>query len=427
MSIQEEKKYRGRVVDAAIKEALDVIGAVVIEGAKWCGKTTTAREHAKSELLLADPAAMQQYQQLADVAPGTLLEGENPRMIDEWQLAPKLWDAIRYDVDTRDAPGLYLLTGSSTPPKTEQIFHSGAGRFAWIKMRPMSLMESGESNGAMSLAALFRAEPGMSARGTLKDIYELAFVACRGGWPKAVTIGGEKSLRLAFDYLDAVVRSDVSRVDEVRRDAERALKLMRSLARNQASQVSDETILADMGEDAGSMPTIKSYISVLNRIFVVENSLAWNPNLRSKTAIRTSDTHYFTDPSIAVAALGMGPADLINDIKTFGLIFETLAVRDLRVYAEALGGTVYHYRDKTGLECDAVVHLRDGRYGLVEVKLGGNEAIEEGAAALGTLTERIDDTKMPQPSFAMVLTGVGEYAYQRKDGVFVVPIGCLGV
>lgn len=419
--------YRPRLVDRLIRDELEVIGATVIEGAKWCGKTTTAKRFARSDLSLADPSEMQQYLQLADVSPRTLLEGENPRLIDEWQRAPKLWDVIRNEVDERDLPGLYILTGSTTPPDTKQIFHSGAGRFAWVKMRPMSLLESGESNGGMSLSALFAGEKNLSARGGLRDIRELAFLTCRGGWPKAVSVGGEKSLRLAFAYVDAVVRSDISTVDGVRRDSEKTLKLLRSLARNQASQVSDETILADMGEDGGSMTTVKTYLEALKRIFVTENALAWNPNLRSKTVIRTSDTHYFVDPSIATAALGLGPEDLINDIRTFGLFFETLAVRDLRVYTETLGGNVYHYRDKSGLECDAVIHLRNGKYGLVEIKLGGEELVESGVTVLKDLRDKIDTTRMPEPSFLMVVTGVGEYAYQRNDGVYVVPVGCLGV
>lgn len=418
-------QYRKRIIDQKIREELEVIGAVVVEGAKWCGKTTTSKQFAKSELLLSDSEQMSTYLGVADMNPSILLEGDNPRLIDEWQLAPKLWDSIRHDVDKRNANGLYVLTGSTTPPDTSQIFHSGAGRFAWVKMRPMSLYESGESSGKISLKELFTSPDGIAAECDLTDLRDLAFLTCRGGWPKATTFQDEKALRLAFDYVDAIVRSDISRVDGIMRSPERALKLLRSLARHQSTQASNETILADMGEDSGNIATVNSYLDALARIFVTENALAWNPNLRSKTALRTSDTHYFVDPSIATAALGLGPDDLINDIRTFGFIFETFAVRDLRIYTEALGGSVYHYRDKNGLECNSVLHLRNGKYALVEIKLGGDRFIEDGADKLKTLAGKLDTDKMGDPAFLAVVVGIGKYAYRRKDGVFVVPIGCL--
>lgn len=305
--------------------------------------------------------------------------------------------------------------------------HSGTGRIGWIRMRPMSLWESEESTGEVSMAELFAAPEQIGGINQI-DIEKLAYVTCRGGWPLALEMEDEIALDQAFDYVETVEKRDVQRVDGVERNPVRVHRLLRSLARNQGSQASCGTIRADLianESDSLSEDTIASYIKALKEIFVVEDSEAWNPNLRSKTAIRTSDTRYFTDPSIATAALGIGPQDLLNDLNTFGLIFETLAVRDLRTYAEALKGTVYHFRDKNGLECDAVVHLRDGRYGLVEVKLGGDDKINDGAEALKELASKIDPEKMKKPSFMMVLIGVGTYAYRREDGVFVVPVGCL--
>ena len=294
-------------------------------------------------------------------------------------------------------------------------------------MRPMSLYESLDSTGEVSLKALFETPEQIEGENSL-DLNQLAFLVCRGGWPRATDLKGEVALEQAFDYYDAVVKSDISRADGITRNPERVKRLMRSYARNQGSQATN-TLLKDdiMANDAESLDTdtVYSYINALQKIFVIEEMEAWNPNLRSKTAIRTSNTRYFVDPSIAVAALGLGPQDLIGDLNTFGLFFETMCIRDLRVFADALNGKVYHFRDKTGLECDAVVHLRNGSYGLIEVKLGGDKLIEEGADNLKTLKNKIDITKMKAPSFLMVLIGVGDYAYRRQDGVYVVPIGCL--
>ena len=294
-------------------------------------------------------------------------------------------------------------------------------------MRPMSLYESLDSTGEVSLKALFETPEQIEGENSL-DLNQLAFLVCRGGWPRATELKGEVALEQAFDYYDAVVKSDISRADGITRNPERVKRLMRSYARNQGSQATN-TLLKDdiMANDAESLDTdtVYSYINALQKIFVIEEMEAWNPNLRSKTAIRTSNTRYFVDPSIAVAALGLGPQDLIGDLNTFGLFFETMCIRDLRVFADALNGKVYHFRDKTGLECDAVVHLRNGSYGLIEVKLGGDKLIEEGAENLKTLKNKIDITKMKAPSFLMVLIGVGDYAYRRQDGVYVVPIGCL--
>ena len=420
-------KYKKRIADTLLDRKLEGIGAVLIEGPKWCGKTTSAEQKAKSVIYMNDPKKSSMYMQLAKMSPQTLLEGETPKLIDEWQLAPSLWDTIRFEVDHRDGEGFFILTGSAVPAKTDEIWHTGTGRFARIKMRPMSLWESEDSTGTISLAALFN-DSAQTAITDEKRLEDIAFLLCRGGWPKATLQKKEVALERVFDYYDAVVNADISRVDNVERDAERTKRLMRSYARFQGSQTSISKIKDDVkANDAMTVndDTIGSYIKALEKIFVIEDMPAWNPNLRSKTAIRTSDTRYFVDPSIAVAALGLGPKDLMNDLNTFGLLFETMCVRDLRVYADALGGTVYHYRDKNGLECDAVVHLRNGSYGLVEIKLGGDNLIEEAAETLKELANKIDTTKMKSPSFMMVLTALGSYAYQREDNVWVVPVGSL--
>lgn len=433
-------KYKKRIADQILADKLESSGAVLIEGPKYCGKTTLAKQQAGSVLSMADPDTLAQNLALARTNISRLLVGKTPRLIDEWQIAPQFWDAIRNEVDNRDDDGQFMLTGSAVPPKPkkdengnlieeEQIHHTGTGRISRLKLRTMTLWESEDSTGMVSLGELFKNSDYVDGESHI-DLERLAYLTCRGGWPKAVLRKSEKAaLAQAFDYFDSVVSTDIKRVDDVERDEEMAKRIMRSYARNQASQATAGTILADIknnGDELLSDSTVYSYIKALKEIFVIEDSVAWNPNLRSKTAIRTSDTRYFTDPSIATAALGLGPNDLINDLNTFGLIFETFAVRDLRVYAESLNGKVYHYRDKNNLECDAVVHLRNGSYGLIEIKIGGSELVNDGAESLKTLSDKIDTTKMKKPSFLMVLTGIGEYAYKRpEDGVLVVPIGCL--
>lgn len=421
------KGYRKRIADEILKRKLEGKGAVLIEGPKWCGKTTTAEQIAKSILYMDDPETKEQNITMSELSPKRLLRGETPRLIDEWQLAPKLWDAIRFEVDHRGELGQFVLTGSAVPSDTKEITHSGTGRFTWLTMRPMSLFESGESTGEVSLNALFSQPEELDGESRL-DIDRLAFLVCRGGWPQAVGMRDEIALDQAIDYYDAVVHADINRVDNVKKDPERVKRLMRSYARNQGSQVPNTVIAQDIAannEAAFDAETVAAYLNALRKIFVVEDMPAWNPNLRSKTAIRSSNTRYYIDPSIAAAALGIGPQDLISDLKTFGFLFETMCVRDLRIFADALNGEVYHYRDKEGLECDAVVHLRNGSYGLVEIKLGGDRLIEEGSANLKALAEKIDTDKMKKPSFLMVLTGTGNYAYRRPDGVYVVPLGCL--
>ena len=421
-------EYKKRIADALLQRKLNGKGAVLIQGAKWCGKTTTAEQIAKSVIYMDDPQRKPMYLQLAEMNMSRLLMGDAPHLIDEWQLAPQIWDAVRYEVDHRDGLGQFILTGSAVPADKSKIDHSGTGRFSWLTMRPMSLWESGDSTGEVSLSGLFEGLARVDGC-TKHELGDIAFLICRGGWPRVVTMKKEVALDQAKDYVDGVVESDISRVDGIKRNPETTRRLLRSYARNQGAQAAIGTIKADMSLGNSfdiSEKTVAQYINALQQIFVVEDSAAWNPNLRSKTAIRTAKTRYFVDPSIAAAALGFGPTDLINDLETMGLMFETLCVRDLRVYAELLDGEVYHYRDKNNLECDAVVHLRNGSFGLIEIKLGGESLISDGVKTLNELARNIDTTKMKAPAFKMILTATGNYAYRLKDqDICVVPIGCL--
>lgn len=421
------KEYNNRIVDSILQDKLEAKGAVLIEGPKWCGKTTTATQKAASILHMDNPTEKDQNLALAKLNPLRLLKGSVPRLIDEWQIAPTLWDSIRYEVDQRGEMGQFILTGSAVPADTKEINHSGTGRFSWLMMRTMSLYESKESTGEISLKELFDENTNVAGENP-NDIEKLAFLICRGGWPGAIDLNEKPALQQAFDYLDGVAKSDINRADGIEKNEERVRRIMRSFARNQGSQTPTTVIANDiLANDSSSIneDTVQTYIKALKKIFVIEDIPAWNPNLRSKSAIRTSDTRYYVDPSIASASLGLGPEDLLNDLNTFGLLFETMCVRDLRIFAESLNGSVYHYRDNTGLECDAVIHLKNGKYGLTEIKLGGDDLIEEGAKTLKKLKDCIDTTKMNKPSFLMVLTGIGKYAYKREDGVLVVPIGVL--
>lgn len=424
------RNYKKRIADNVLERKLQSSGMVVIEGAKWCGKTTTAEQISSSVVYMNDPKRKDVLQQLAVTDPQIVLEGDTPRLIDEWQDTPQLWDAARFEADHRDGMGQFIFTGSAVPgeKEEEEIEHSGTGRVSWMLMRPMSLWESGDSDGSVSIAELF--DSGLEKASVVqeKNLKEIAYLICRGGWPAFLKTTKEGALDIAENYVDAVTKKDISRVDKVKRDTEFAKRLLRSLARHQGTQATISTIYEDLkANEGGSMSeeTIMSYIKSLRRIFVIEDMEAWNPNLKSKSAIRTSDTRYFVDPSIGAAALGIGPEDLINDLKTMGLFFETLCVRDLRVYADALGGKIYHFRDRNGLECDSVIHLKNGKYGLIEIKLGGENLIEAGARTLKMLADKIDTDKMKEPSFMMVLTGTGEFAYKRNDGIIVVPISAL--
>ena len=417
-------------MDGLLEKKLQAKGAVLIEGPKWCGKTTTAGEAAGSKIMLAKTDTREQFRRLLEIDTDTALSGEAPMLLDEWQTVPKLWDSVRYAVDSRRKMGQFILTGSAVPDKEaeRQMEHSGTGRFAWLTMRPMSLFESGESNGTVSLGNLFAAPEKVLARNELK-LPDIAFLICRGGWPMAVDLPREAALAQAFDYYDAVTKEDIVKVDGVKRASERVRRLMRAYARHQGTQSSVATLRNDLcANDSSALDenTITSYLDALRKIFVVEDLPAWNPNLRSRTAIRTADTRYFVDPSIATAALGLGPEDLMNDLDTMGFFFEAMCIRDLRVFTDSLGGNVYHYRDKNGLECDAVLHLRNGHYGLIEIKLGGESLINDGAKSLNALEAQIDTSRMKPASFKMILTAVGEYAYRRsEDNVYVVPLGCL--
>ena len=401
----------------------------MVEGVKWCGKTTTSEQIARSRVYIDEIREQVGDLNVLKINTAMVLDGAHPHLIDEWQLAPFLWDSVRHRVDHADGVGCFILTGSSVPADQSEIFHSGAGRFAWLKMRPMSLWESGESSGTVSLGRLFsegNLDVAASSGMTLSDV---AFAACRGGWPKSIGLSRRAALEQAYNYVDALVERDISRVDGTLRDAVRARRLLRSYARLQGTQATASALRADLVANADGdnikEDTIYSYLSAFRKLFAVEDAKAWCANLRCKTPIRTTDTRYFVDPSIATAALELGPEDLMSDLATFGFIFETLAMRDLRVYAEPLFGEVCHFKDKQGRECDAVVKIRGGKYALVEIKLGGGTLVEEGARSLNTLESLIDTGKNGRPAFKMVLTAVGDYAYRRGDGVIVCPIGCL--
>jgi predicted AAA+ superfamily ATPase len=423
------ESYRKRIVDEILDLKLSSSAAVLVEGPKWCGKTTTCLQVAKSCVFMDEPTKRTQNMELAVIAPEKILSGGYPRLIDEWQIAPQLWDAIRYKADRESIIGGYMITGSAVPVDINELKHSGTGRFSWIKMRPMSLWESGESSGAVSLTELFKGKIISVADAIPFELEQMSEIVCRGGWPQSLLMRGRGRFETAKNILQAIVERDISRVDKRERNPDRALRLMRSYARIQGTQATAKVIKADLA--ASEMikiddDTIYSYLNALRKLFVIEDSHAWCPNLRTKDSVRTSDTRYFVDPSIAVAALGSGPGELMNDLKTFGFLFETMAVRDLRVYAESLGGEVRHYHDKTGLECDAVIHLSNGSYALFEVKLGGKHLIEEGVKTLKTLSNLIVEKKLREPAFKMIVTAVGEYAYVRKeDGIIVCPLSAL--
>lgn len=420
------RDYLPRVVDGVLADKLEARGAVLIEGPKWCGKSTTAGQAAKSAVFMQDPSTRDQNVMLAKADPSRLLAGKAPRLVDEWQVVPSIWDAVRFEVDRRGEFGQFILTGSVTPPATDEITHSGTGRITRMRMRTMSLFESGDSSGEVSMGRLFGGDDKMSGTSD-KSLDDLAFLVCRGGWPQAVGRTERVALQQAIDYYDDLVNTDFTKVDGVRRDKGRMSRLLRSYARNTATQASYNTLRADLlanDSDTLNEETISSYVRALEQLFVVEDLPAWNPRIRSKTAIRTSSTRHFVDPSIAAAALGLGPDDLMGDLKTYGFFFESMCVRDLRVYAQSLDGELYHYRDKSGLEADAVMHLRDGRYGLIEAKLFSQDNIDEGARNLIALRDRIDAEKMRPASFMMVVTGT-PYAYVREDGVVVAPLATL--
>lgn len=418
------RKYLKRISDAKLNLLLQAKGAVLIEGPKWCGKTSSAEEIASSILYMQDSDTSKANILMAKTKPSLLLEGETPRLLDEWQVAPELWNAVRFAVDKRHAKGQFILTGSVIPTRTDDM-HTGTGRIARMKMRTMSLFETGDSTGEVSLEALFNKDANIEGTSKL-SVEQLAFVLNRGGWPAVAQEKNERiALAVADDYLEAVANEDISKVDDIEKSPDRVKALLRSLSRNISSEAKTSTILNDLKEndEALSQVTIDQYISALKRIFVIEDLPAWNAKLRSKTAIRTTAKRHFTDPSIAAASLRATPKRLLEDFETFGFLFESLCIRDLRVYAESIDGAVYHYRDKNGLEIDAVIQLADGRWGAAEIKMGAGE-IEDASENLIKLKRTVDTKKMNEPSFLMVLTGT-EYAFQMKNGIYVVPLGCL--
>lgn len=421
------RAYKQRIIDGLLDRKLQGKGAVLLEGPKWCGKTTTAKQMAKSLLDLGNTAVLRNALEAYQVKPMSLMDGETPRLIDEWQSIPELWDMVRSEVDNRGNFAQFILTGSSTPIEQDKLRHSGNGRIGRLAMRTMSLWESSESTGSVSLSDLFE-EKDIEPQDNPLDINQIAYLLCRGGWPQTTFLKGNVALDQARDYFDTIYKTDIQRVDNTRRNSERTRLLLRSYARNVATAISFSKMAADIKDNDNASityETISDYVDALKKLFVLEDAPAWNPNLRSKTAIQSSDVRYFSDPSIAAAALGIGPKDLLNDLQTFGLLFENMAVRDLRVYADALDGNIYHFRDAGGLECDAVLHRRDGSYGLIEIKLGGPDNIDKAADSLHALSEKIDTDKMKKPAFLMVVTAIGQFAYRRKDGVYVIPIGCL--
>jgi predicted AAA+ superfamily ATPase len=429
-----DMSYLPRIADNQLEERLEAFGAVLIEGPKWCGKTTTAEQISKSIIRMQDPDMREEYAATAASKPSLLLLGDTPRLIDEWQDAPVLWDAIRTMVDRRQSPGQFILTGSNAVDKTK-ILHSGTGRISRMKMQPMSLWESNESNGRISLMELFNNKDldidGIKSNMKIEDLIN---AACRGGWPAFVNMKSDRAkLLIARDYVDTVCRDDISRVDGIKRDERITRAILRSYARNISTLAKNTSLLADVtasGEVSLVMSTFEDYVTSLKRLFVIENIEAWCPSIRSKTALRSGLKRGFIDPSIAVAALNLTPQALMTQLKTFGFIFEQMCARDLRAYTPGFGSHLSYYRDRYGLEADLVLHLDDGRYALIECKLGSNE-IEEGSKHLLELKRLIQEhnkgeeqVPLREPDLLIILTG-GSIAYTRPDGVKIIPLACL--
>jgi predicted AAA+ superfamily ATPase len=417
-------KYLKRIVDSSVQEYLEFMGAILIEGPKWCGKTRTSMEFAKSELFITNGNQIKSLNTALEIGKFDFLEGDVPKLIDEWQEVPGIWDAVRFEVDRRSKKGQFILTGSSVPP-AESTRHSGAGRIARMIMRPMSLFESGESNGNVSLKDLFDPNIAFESVSTKLTIEGLAGALARGGWPDSLSEPSDKATKVVSGYLDTVIGSDVSRVDGISRNPETARRIVESIARNISTAASMETIRTDVNGIDGKMTdvTLRSYLGAMEKIFLIENLPAWNPHLRSRTKLLTTAKWHFVDPSIALSALEGTKEALLNDFNTFGLLFESLCLRDLRIYSQSLNGSVRYLRNKNGFEVDLIVQLRDGRWGGIEVKLGSTE-IDRGAENLLKLNDMVDADNMKAPSFLMVLTA-GQYGYKRPDGVLVVPIGSL--
>ena len=421
-----DPNYMSRISDEKLKLYLRAKGAVLIEGPKWCGKTSSAEEVAGSVLYMQDPDRAAMNKAVAQSKPSLLLEGETPRLLDEWQVAPELWNAVRFAVDRRRAVGQFILTGSVIPTRTDDM-HTGTGRIARMKMRTMSLYETGDSNGEISLGDLFDGIECTKAEGRSNiSVEQYAFLINRGGWPAVAKETDEKiALAVAADYVEAIANEDISKADGVEKNPDRVRALLRAISRHISCEAKIATLVNDLtaNDESLSHVTIDNYLKALNKIFVIEDLPAWGAKLRSKTAMRTTAKRHFIDPSIATASLRATPKRLLSDFNTFGLLFESLCIRDLRIYADSIDGSVYHYRDKNDLEIDAIVQLADGRWGAVEVKLGAGE-VDKACANLLKLKQVVDTDKMNEPAFLMVLTGT-EYAFQMKNGIWIVPIGCL--
>ncbi len=415
-------QYLSRILDNTLELYLDTFGAVLIRGPKWCGKTTTAEKHAKSVIKMQDPMKSNDYIEAAATNISLILNGEHPRLIDEWQVAPKIWDAVRTDVDDQGSTGMYILTGSRVPAEGSYL-HSGAGRIGTLFMHPMSLFESGDSNGSISLRQLF-AQEDVEGKSSL-SIDDLAYCVCRGGWPANIGLEYRKCALKLRSYLDLIYESNDLTLKKYAKNIDIAKNIIHSYSRNISTTAELKTIYDDVSKKDADVSESKfyDYINALKNAYILDDVQAWNPSIRSKTAIRSSPKRELIDPSIAALYLGITPDNFVDDFRTFGLLFESMCVRDLKVYASDLGGRVYYYRDRYGLEADAVITLDDGRYGLIEIKLG-TKGVEEGAQNLCKLEELIQSAEIKPPSFKAVITG-GELAYKRADGVFVIPIGCL--
>lgn len=416
-------EYLPRIVDKEINEIMEVMGAVLIEGCKWCGKSTTGMNHAKSIIEFQNPDRKQEYEDIKNTKPSLFLNGDKPRMFDEWQMYPVVWDSIRTDIDHTRLKGQYILTGSARP-KEDEIMHTGTGRISRVLMRPMSLFESGESTGEVSFNDILL---GKDINGVSKlSLEDLASVIVRGGWPDAIGIKSDAKYRLSHEYVKSLIHEEVKSIDGVERNSEKMLNVLRSLSRNISTQVSSTTIEEDVKNTFAneiSRPTLNDYINTLEKLFVIENVNVTNLNFRSKYALRSKPKKYFVDPSIATAVLNIKPSDLIIDLKLFGCLFEALCMRDLKIYTQAFAGDITFYRDEKDFEVDAIFRISDGRWGAIEIKLGAG-FVDEAAKNLLKFKEKVDIKKCGEPSFLMVLTGTN-YSYKREDGIYVVSIGTL--
>ena len=422
----DKSKYRPRIIDQKLQQYLSAFGAVCVEGPKWCGKTWTSTFHSNSEIMIGDPAGNFQNRQLAELSPALVLEGEVPRLIDEWQEVPPLWDAVRHEVDQRAKKGQFILTGSATP-NHKGILHSGAGRIAKLRMRPMSLYESGDSTGKVSLEKLCRGEltPALTGEVELKKIIDLIV---RGGWPGNLGLSTAQAALLPVEYLNAVIDDDVYRIDGIKRDTTKMRLLLRSLARNESTTVTNKTLLNDikaMDDEDIDPDTVAAYLDVFKRLFITDNQLPFSTKIRSSVRVRQAEKRHFSDPSLACALLKATPAELIGDLETLGFLFEALCERDLKIYAEAFGASLYHYQDYLNREIDAVIELGDGSWSAFEIKLGANQIDDAAANLLKISSEIACDDKGKPPIALCVICGMTNAAYRREDGVSVVPITAL--